>query len=286
MSVKKIDERSAQLMKNNPLISVVIPTYNRPDFLKEAIKTVLNQTYKNLEILVIDDASDVNNQKGINYFGDNRIKYFKNEERKGAPYSRNVGIKKSNGEFIAFLDDDDEWEPNKLEEQLKAFDNSKVGLVVCHSLDKRFGSERISKPPECITYEDLLKSFNLSSTSSYLVRKKVLNKIGYFDLDLPSGQEYDVALRISKYYAVKTIPKVLMMQNASEGQISENWAKKIKGIMAMYKKYSNEYKILGFRKSVINHLKNVGIIGLFFLGFLFGNKIYQIIIPMKEIYEA
>ncbi|MCK5111900.1 MAG: glycosyltransferase [Thermoplasmatales archaeon] len=272
-------------MKNKPLISVVIPTYNRPDFLKKAVETVLNQTYENLEILIIDDASPVDNQKNINNFDDSRIMYFKNKTRRGAPYSRNVGIKNAKGRFIAFLDDDDEWMPHKLEEQLKAFDDPAVGLVVCHSLDKRFDRERISKPIENIIYKDLLKSFNLSSTSSYLVRKELFDEIGFFDLGLPSAQEYDLALRISKNHAVKTVPDILMIQNASEGQISENWTKKIRGIMALYKKYANEYKILGFKGRVFNHIQNVGLFGLFLLGFIFGNKIYRIISPIKEIYE-
>lgn len=273
-------------MKEKPLISVVIPTYNRPDFLKRAIKTVLNQTYKNLEILIIDDASNVDNQKNIKDFNDNRIRYFKNNARKGAPYSRNVGIKDAKGKFIAFLDDDDEWKPNKLEEQLSFFDNDSIGLVVCYSYDKRFGTERYSKPPENISYLDLLKSFNLSSTSSYLVRRTALNKVGNFDLNLPSAQEYDLALRIAKYFGVKTVPKVLMIQNASEGQISENWTKKIKGIMALYQKYAPEYRILKLKERMLNHLKTLGILALFFFGFFFGNKIYRIIIPIKETYET
>jgi glycosyltransferase involved in cell wall biosynthesis len=272
-------------MNKKQLISIVIPTYNRPKYLKQAIETILKQTYTNFEIIIVDDASTTDSKKVVESFNDKRIQYFKNESRKGAPFSRNRGIDQAKGELIAFLDDDDEWEPSKLDEQRKLFDDEKLGLVVCYSLDKRFGSERISKPPSSITYKDLLKSFNLSSTSSYLVRKKALDKVGYFDLNLPSGQEYDIALRISKYYSVKTLPKLLMIQNASEGQISENWTKKIRGIMALYKKHAKEYRILGVKGCLINHIKNLGLLFLFFLGFIFGNKIYKIIIPVKEIYE-
>lgn len=272
-------------MKKKPLISIVIPTYNRPNYLKKAIETVLDQTYSNFEILVVDDASTVDNLEIIQDFDDDRINFFKNKRRSGAPYSRNVGIKNAKGEFVAFLDDDDEWASPKLEVQLKAFDDTNIGLVVCYSLDKRFGRERVSKPPESVTHADLLKSFNLSSTSTYLVRRKVFDEIGFFDLDLPSAQEYDLAIRISKLYSVITVPDILMIQNASEGQISENWTRKIRGIMALYKKYANEYKSLGFKNSIINHIKTLGLLELFFLGFIFGNKIYGLIIPMKEIYE-
>jgi hypothetical protein len=104
-----------------------------------------------------------------------------------------------------------------------------IGLVICYSLDKRFGMERISKPPERITHEYILKSFNLSSSSSYLVRKCALDDVGGFDTLLPSAQEYDLAIRLSKTYPVWCIPEVLMIQHATKGQISENWRRKIKG---------------------------------------------------------
>ncbi len=272
-------------MDKNSLISVVIPTYNRPKYLKKAIETVLAQTYKNVEIIIIDDASDTDTEKIIDLFDDERILFFRNKKRSGAPISRNNGIKKAKGEFIAFLDDDDEWEPEKLEKQVKEFDDEKVGLVVCYSLDKRFGMTRVSKPKQSVSHADLLKSFNLSSTSSYVVLKKALEEVGFFDINLPSAQEYDLAIRISKIFKIKTVPKVLMIQNASTGQISTNWSKKIKGILALYSKYNKDYSTLGFKMCILNHLKVLGLVALFFSGNLLGNKIYKIIIPIKERYE-
>jgi len=267
------------------LISVVIPTYNRQKYLSKAIQTVLNQTYSNFEIIIVDDASTQDNSKLIESFKNERIKYLKNSKKMGAPYSRNIGIKNAKGRFIAFLDDDDEWKKNKLEKQIKAFDEEDIGLVICYSLDKRFGRERISKPPQEITHKQLLKSFNLSSTSTYVVRKTVFENIDGFDVNLASAQEYDLAIRISKKYKVKTIPDVLVIQNSSDGQISENWGKKIRGILALYTKHSREYKILGVKGCAMNHAKNIGILFIFLLGFLIGNKIYKIIIPIKELYE-
>lgn len=268
-----------------PLISIIIPTYNRPDLLKKAIKSASDQTYKNLEIIIIDDASTKDYQKIIKNLNKKNVTYIKNKTRKGGGYSRNIGIKKAKGKFIAFLDDDDEWMSEKLEKQLRAFDNPNFGLVVCYSMDKRFGRERISKPPEKVDHKYLLKSFNLSSTSSYMVRKEALDQVGYFDTDLPSAQEYDLALRITKNYTVKTVPEILMIQNASEGQISENWNKKIRGAFAIYNKYGHEYTTLGLKGFVSNQIKIVGMLGLFFLGYLFGNKIHNIIVPAKEYKE-
>ena len=272
-------------MDNNKLISIVIPTRNRPKYLEKAIQTVLKQTYQDFEIIIIDDGSETDYNPILKKHKDKRIKYYKNPNKKGAPFSRNLGTEKAKGEYIAFLDDDDEWDPTKLEKQIKEIKNPKVGLVICYSLDKRFGRQRISKPPKTVTYKNLLRSFNLSSTSSYMTKKKIIKEIGGFDLSLPSAQEYDLAIRISKKYQIITIPEILMTQNASEGQISENWTKKIKGIIAMYKKYAKEYPVLGFKKCLKNHFKNLGLILMFSLGFIFGNKIYSLLTPMKERYE-
>jgi len=267
------------------LISIVIPTYNRPELLKKAIQSVLDQTYTNFEIIIIDDSSTKDNEKNIKSFNKKNIIYIKNKTRKGGGYSRNIGIKKAKGEFIAFLDDDDEWMPQKLEKQLKAFNSPKLGIVVCYSLDKRYDRVRISKPPENVDHKYLLKSFNLSSTSTYMVKKETLDKVGYFDTKLPSAQEYDLALRITKYYTVKTVPEILMIQHASKNQISENWNKKIRGILAIYKKYGAEHITLGFKGFISNQIKVIGMIILFLLGHLFGSKIHNIIVPAKEYKE-
>ena len=268
-----------------PLISVVIPTYNRPELLKKAIQSVINQTYKNFEIIIVDDSSIKNNEKIIKNFNKKNIIYIKNKTRKGGGHSRNIGIKKAKGEYIAFLDDDDEWIPEKLEKQLKAYNTPKLGIVVCYSLDKRYDRVRISKPPENVDHKYLLKSFNLSSTSTYMIKKDVLEKVGYFDTKLPSAQEYDLALRITKDYTVKTVPEILMIQHASKNQISINWNKKIRGILAIYNKYGDEYTTLGFKGFISNQIKIVGMIILFLLGYLLGSKIHNIIVPAKEYKE-
>ena len=269
-------------------ISVIIPTYNRTKELMQSIKTVLDQTYPGpIEIVIIDDSKESfkpNIDKNFSKIQKNReINYIHNAKKQGAPLARNLGIKKAKGEYIAFLDDDDLWLPKKLEKQAKVLDeDKKVALVVCHSLDKRFGRERISKPPTVATHELILKAFNLSSSSSYLVRKNAIENAGGFDVSLPSAQEYDLAIRISKNHKVRCIPEVLMIQNATEGQISENWNRKIRGLLSVYHKHRKDYNSV----SIFNVVKLVGMLGLFSMGFLIGNKIYSIIIPFKEKYEG
>jgi glycosyltransferase involved in cell wall biosynthesis len=273
-------------------ISVIIPTYNRETELMKSIQTVMDQTYKgDIEIIIVDDSEKSLKQKIDKFFSktlhkNRKINYIHKAKKEGAPLARNIGIKQSSGDYIAFLDDDDLWKPKKIEKQVDLLEKNKdVALVICYSLDKRFGQERICKPPEIITHEMVLKSFNLSSSSSYLVRKTALDELGGFDITLPSAQEYDLAIRLSKQYEVRCVPEVLMIQHETKGQISENWNRKIKGIIAIYKKHTQDYCSIGFVDGIKNHMKFVGMLALFSIGFVIGNKIYSVMIPMKERYE-
>ena len=272
-----------------PLVSVIIPTYKREKELYKAVQTVIDQNYSGeIEIVVVDDSPKSIKEKIEKKFKKNKqnrtIKYIYHGQPKGSPYARNLGVLKAKGEMIAFLDDDDTWMLEKIEKQVNLMEKfSDCPLVICYSHDLRFGQNRINKPPDEISHDMILKSFNLSSTSSYLVRADLLKneykKTGeIFDTQLPSAQEYDLAIRLSNHGKARCVPEILIEQNACKGQISENWTRKIRGIAALYRKYHKEYKIA-------DHIKTVGLLGLFYLGFVFGNKIYQLIIPIKELYE-
>lgn len=239
-----------------PLISVVIPTIpSRKHLLERALKSVNNQTYKNIEILIIDDADS-------------------------ATKARNRGIDKSKGQFIAFLDDDDEWMPTKLEKQMNYMLRHKdIPLVTCYTRDKRFGHDRINKPKFAASQKDIIKAFNYSSTSTYLTRKSSLYGLFTFDILLPSAQEYDLAIRLAEHDNLLCVPEVLVIQHATEGQISENWKRKIQGMIAIYQKYHKRY---GFAE----YIKFVGMLILFSCGFIIGNNIYKIIIPVKKRHES
>ena len=101
-----------------PLVSCVLTTYNRSKILKRAITSVLNQTYTNIELIIIDDNSKDNTSDVVKIINNKRIKYIRNTSNKGLSYNRNLGASLSKGEFVAFIDDDDEWFPLKIEKQL------------------------------------------------------------------------------------------------------------------------------------------------------------------------
>src|SRR5438034_8399752 len=114
-------------------VSVIIPTYNRARYLSDAIRSVVNQTFQDFEIIVIDDCSQDQTRIATDSFKDQRIKYLTHDSNRGEAAARNTGIQKSTGSYIAFLDDDDQWAPEKLQLQIQIFEQSatKVGLVYC-----------------------------------------------------------------------------------------------------------------------------------------------------------
>ena len=108
--------------KGTPLVTVVVTTYNRKELLKETIDSILNQTYTNFELIVVDNFSNYDFLKHVKSFEDKRIIAFQNQNNGIIAVNRNFGIKRANGDYIAFCDDDDLWLPNKLETQIRNFD--------------------------------------------------------------------------------------------------------------------------------------------------------------------
>lgn len=240
---------------NNSIVSVIITTIKgREKLLERAIASVKNQTYKNIEIIVVNEG-------------------------KPAPEQRNIGVNRAKGDYIAFLDDDDEWLPTKLEEQMKVMEKyPDCPLVTCYSMDYRFG-KHINKPRWIAVKKHILNAFNYSSTSTYLCRADALKEVGGFDESLPSAQEYDLAIRLAKDgNNIRCVEKVLVIQHRSKNQISRNWIKKIKGTVIVYKKHKKAF----IRASFLNPLKLLGITILFTMGFIFGRRIYSMIYFVKK----
>ena len=163
---------------NNPLVSVVIPTYNGGKYLGDAIQSVLDQTYTNYEIIIVDDLSPENISTVLTRFTDSRIKYIKHDENRGAVAARKTGVHASSGEIIAFLDQDDVFHKQKLAVHVNyLYENPEVGL----SYDGRFevvGEEKIVcgiyNPPGDLSLEDWVTGFPVSPSNTVLVRQWAL----------------------------------------------------------------------------------------------------------------
>lgn len=194
---------------DSPLVSVIITTYGRPKFLKNAIESVLCQSYKNIEIIVVDDniEKSIEREATENLIKNNfqTIKYIKNKENRGACFSRNVGINSSKGEYIAFLDDDDEFFREKIEKQLIHLQkinlkDKKVSIISCqmriiNEEEKKIGVSKYNLLKEANDLKDFLNGVYISGTSSLLIEKKALLKVNGFS-EIESCQEALLILKL------------------------------------------------------------------------------------------
>lgn len=229
--------------KCEPLVSVIIPTKNRCSLLERAIKSVLVQNYDNIEIIIIDEASDDATSE-IAYRYKQRFKKFKymrNDKSYGGAKARNIGISFASGRYIAFLDDDDEWLPTKITKQVNKLENDySVGLVFCWFL-RRYNNGIIERVKQTNQVDFLrLLWTNIGSCSFCVVRSDLVKKIGGFDETLLSCQDWDLWLRLSNITKIYGIREYLVIYNDhSMHRISTNEINRIRGYQAFYLKYSN-----------------------------------------------
>ena len=237
-------------MKSDCLVSVIIPTHNRKDLLKISINSVLNQTYQNIEIIVVDDFSTDGTKDFILSLRENRIRYFKNETNLYAAESRNIGIKYSKGEFIAFLDDDDEWLPEKLEKQIPLFNNDQVGIVYS-SINLFFETYNFSyktvPTKKGYIYKSLLIKNYIGATPSVMVRKQAIKDIKdhkFFNSIFPAREEYDLWIRISKNWEIDYVKEPLVKQYYRNDikRISTNINNYVNAINLLNLEYDTEVK--------------------------------------------
>ncbi|MFA5248481.1 MAG: glycosyltransferase family 2 protein [Patescibacteria group bacterium] len=258
-------------MSNQPLISVVIPTYNRKYTIQRAINSILTQTYKNWEIVIVDDGSVDNTKEEIKQFLNNsKIKYY-HQKNSGVCSARNFGILKATGEYVSFLDSDDEYFPDRLEKQL--YEMLKVNAIFSLSnrltaiegkIDKKI--KNIHNKNYFLSKLDVIK-LNIPLSATLMMFKK--NKLGEikFEEDLPASNDFDFILRVLNKINVLFIKDNLNLihKTLKIERISTNYTKKIKGFLIIENKIEkgeyllndNEKRLL--KESILSHL------GLFFI---------------------
>lgn len=223
------------------MVSVIIPSYNRENTIVRAVNSVLNQTYKDIEVIVVDDCSKDRTLELLSSIKDERLKFFKLEKNSGACVARNFGIEKANGEFIAFQDSDDEWLPEKLEKQMKVFEsNSDVDLVFCQFTKIIKENTSVFPPLESgiITRKVLLEKSYIS-TQTIIGRKECFNTIK-FDPKMPRLQDHDLVIRLSKKYRFYFVNEPLVNMYVQDDSISQNIKKLIDAEYLLLTKYSEE----------------------------------------------
>lgn len=252
------------------LVSIIITTHNRKEMLAKAIESVLNQTYKNLECIVVDDASTDGTREYITeYINNNRICYYyipKNES-KGGNYARNVGLENASGDVIAFLDDDDEWLSTKIEKQLLKLSEENQ-FVYCGRI---FGTgiefyKLYEEDIKNCKYKegDLSKEVLvhvIGVTSTIMVKHQLIDKVGNFDEDLKAWQEYDLCIRLlqnTKAAIVRENLVLYRMQIEDKNRNTNNIDKWIESTKLIEKKYKELFKHLGvmdcFRRKLYKYI--------------------------------
>lgn len=210
-------------------ISVVVPTYNRADTIGRAIRSILCQTYTAYEVIVVDDGSTDHTEEVIKQIEDDRIRYVRLEQNQGASHARNVGIRESKYDYIAFLDSDDEWMPDKLELQMEKMmaAEENVGMVYCRM---KSGEEARICPsydwPSDVPLEGnlfpLLLWRNIIGTPSILIKKACVEVVGGFRETLRCIEDWELVLRVAREWEIGFVDKILVKTNQSEESVTAN----------------------------------------------------------------
>lgn len=227
-----------------PLVSVIVPAYNRADLIVDTLESVWQQTYRPIELIVVDDGSTDNTRDRVVEWADNHdhlpdfgIRYLR-QENKGANAARNLGIQHSGGELVAFIDSDDRWLTDKLEKQVPLFfDDPEVGSVYCGlgwidlaSGNKTSDERRLYQ--EGWLLSKLLVHDITAGTPCYVIKKECFDKVGFFDVSLPARQDWDMWIRLSTEYKIACVHEVLVyagkhtgerLSSDAKGSIDAHW---------------------------------------------------------------
>jgi glycosyltransferase involved in cell wall biosynthesis len=202
------------------LVSVVIPSYNRGELIERAVRSVLAQTRQDFETIIVDDGSTDDTSRVVAALAkeDQRIYYLQHDTSRGAQAARNTGIRAAQGEWIAFLDSDDQWLPNSLETRLEVAEKEQVKVVHsdCYVVGEDGNMDLLGVPPIAgWIYRDLLAQPG-PVFPTLLVTRKALEKIGYLDEQIVAYQEWDTAIRLAKHYRFGFVAEPTFIYNCQD----------------------------------------------------------------------
>lgn len=243
-----------------PLVSVIIPTCNRAQFLSEAIKSVLKQTFRDLELIVVDDGSQDETRLIVQEFA-SKVRYFY-QENKGVSAARNVGIRAARGQYVAFLDSDDLWKKRKLEIQMNYLQgDSSTNVCYTNEIWLKNG-EHLNQKKKHQKFSgwilEKMLALCLISASSIIIHHAVFKQVGVFDEKLPVCEDYDLWLRIGARYPVTFIDKPLITKRGGHpDQLSHAyWGMDRFRVIALEKLLKNPDLKTAQRPAVIDELQH------------------------------
>jgi glycosyltransferase involved in cell wall biosynthesis len=246
-----------------PLVSVVLPTYNRALLLPRAIRSVLNQSYRNLELIVVDDGSTDETERLVHSIEDDRIRYV-SRDNGGPAAARNAGIEVAAGELIAFQDSDDEWLDGKLERQVEALFDSRDSAILCvcsylKSVEDEPPSVRRIGAHQLVQAGDLrhqtLEMFYFT-TPTWLVRRAALLRSGLFDTRLPCWEDWELAIRLSDLGEFVLVDETLHLQHFRRSGVNSDEVARMKSMARMLETHGPRW--LAHRHTLAEHHYTVG----------------------------
>jgi len=234
-----------------PVVSVVITTYNRPNKCKRAIESVLSQTYSPLEIIVVEDGTETGIYEWIRTEHP-YIQYIRHDSNRGLAAARNTGLEQSEGEYVAYLDDDDVWKPARIEKQIDALEShqsreqGEVGVVYCGTERRTSDGDLISigHPENSGNLRESIKSVGASTlSSSFLFTRKCLIEVDGFDQTLPSSIDHDIwmSLAIHNYHTITVDEPLVITYESNEKDMMTNTYPRISGVRQYVKKWTPTY---------------------------------------------
>lgn len=232
-----------------PRISVIITTFNRATFLKKAVESVLSQTYPDFELLILDNSSTDNTEEVVKSFNDNKIRYIKHNPL-NISQARNLGVKESRGEYIAFLDDDDEWLPDKTEKELEVFYKKDRHLALVYGGFVRIDSDGkemgiIYPTLKGMILKDLLDFTNAftGSASNPMMRKSAIQDIGGYNEEVTTGEDWELYLRLAEKYSMDFTPVLVVKIRAHMGaRLGDKLKDAARLEMMLMKRYSHIFE--------------------------------------------
>lgn len=235
-------------LKKNPLVSVVMPAYNAEKYIQESIESVLQQTYKNFELIIINDGSKDHTERIIDSFTDDRIIYINNGINRGVAYSLNCGLSKANGKYIMRLDSDDIAYPYRMETQVKYFEEHSDVYVLGTGM-RAFGDGiyEYDMIPAC--HQEQLKIDSLFfcpiSHPSVMFRKELVDKGFIYDPEYERIEDYELWVRIMRKYSIRAIPDILVRYRIHEKQVTQEKSDEINStVVRLHERQMNEMSVI------------------------------------------
>jgi glycosyltransferase involved in cell wall biosynthesis len=244
----------------NILVSAIITTHNRSSLLRRAIESVLNQTYKPIECIVVDDKSTDNTKEVCKEYPSIQFIYIPPEESKGGNYARNKGILAAKGEYVAFLDDDDYWLPEKTKEQMDVINDKSCEVVYCPKTLEEISSGNATTYIHESAYPFLSGDMRrkilyhiCTTTSCLLVKRSALVGVGMFDENLKFWQEYELTIRLAQkfffYYAWKDLV-VYRVDISDKNRLTNKYKDWLNAVKYIHNKHKVLYLNLNLREKV------------------------------------